>query len=328
MPVLIKLKSALSEFSALQGLRAVRFDEWNREADEALRHLPEPEMLPHELFRGLMSLRDGAQKSIVIVKEGDEPVAVVGLKQRWGRWEPVTQWIVPGALFPVRDGYLSRVLAMLGTKVKVGWWRWTIPPPADVWIKNVVPTATHGMKCSDEFEQYWRNSSLLKNIRNYRRRCEGFTFKVNSPGTREWTLQNWEARWRTEGDAMTPGFPDRMFAAEFFAARGLYHSLALFDGEQQIAGATLLAHGRSVVGQVNYRDTRYDTSGVTTRVLEWAFFWARDMGFEDIDLGGSFDYKERWAPAYGMKYEFDVSPRLVALKEKVTGIGKTRRQSS
>jgi hypothetical protein len=32
------------------------------------------------------------------------------------------------------------------------------------------------------------------------------------------------------------------------------------------------------------------------------------MGFYKIDLGGSFDYKKRWAPQDGQKWKFSICP--------------------
>ena len=44
---------------------------------------------------------------------------MAGLRNRWDNWEPVAQWIVPGVLFPVKEGYIFRVLAALEHEIRV-----------------------------------------------------------------------------------------------------------------------------------------------------------------------------------------------------------------
>ena len=106
--------------AAAQGLCVKVFDDWQPELDEALMGLPENELLPHELFRSLMRMADPKSRRIRLVTERGVPVAVAGLRNRWGFWEPVAQWIVPGMLFPVKEGYMSRVLAALDLEIQVG----------------------------------------------------------------------------------------------------------------------------------------------------------------------------------------------------------------
>ena len=106
--------------AAAQGLRVKVFPDWRRELDEALISLPEHKLLPHELFRSLMRMADPKKRQIRLVMEHGEPVALAGLRNRWDGWEPVAQWIVPGVLFPVKEGYMSRVLAALDLEIQVG----------------------------------------------------------------------------------------------------------------------------------------------------------------------------------------------------------------
>ena len=314
MPLISQLRSLISELIASQGLKVTCFDRWTPELDEVLQCLPETGTLPHELFRLLMKMPDSGKKQLFLVTDRGEPVALVGLRNRWGGWEPVTQWIVPGVLFPVKDEYLARVLAALRFNIRVAWWRWKIPPPRACWIRNVVSTPTYGSRCAGDFEHYWRQSDFFKNIRLYRNRCRSFALKVNFPGSREWTIKNWEMRWRRQGMSEMPDLAERLAASEYLEKKGLYHTLSLLDGVEPVAGITFMIHQNTAVAHVNYRDPRYDRQGVMTRLMDLSFYWAREMGFEEIDLGGSFDYKEKWAPANGEKWEFDVAPAYLLIK--------------
>ena len=155
-----------ARIASRQGLKTKYFDDWRPELDEALHSLPEEEILPHELFISLMKASGPVKKKIILVTESGIPVAVVGLKHRWGYWEPVTQWIVPGVLFPVKEGYVYRVLPALGMEVKIALWRWETMPPRMRWMKDFVSSPTHGMRCSEDFETHWRKIvNFLKNIK-------------------------------------------------------------------------------------------------------------------------------------------------------------------
>ena len=93
-----------SRLAARQGLTTKFFDDWQPEFDGILEALPETEMLSHELFRALMTSTNSSPKMIILVTENTtNPVALVGLKNRGEVWEPVTHWLVPGVLFPIKD---------------------------------------------------------------------------------------------------------------------------------------------------------------------------------------------------------------------------------
>ena len=116
--------------AARLGLQVRVFGSWEARLDAVLRVLPESETCPHDLFRLLLQNPSAVPKRIVLVSERGEPVALVGLRYRLGYWEPVTQWLVPGMVFPVRAGYLARALAAVAPILHVAWWRWTFAPLA------------------------------------------------------------------------------------------------------------------------------------------------------------------------------------------------------
>jgi hypothetical protein len=319
-----------------QGLRTKLYNEWSPELDEALAALPEAELLSHELFRDLMSMSDPERRRILLVTERDRPVAVAGLRNRWGRWEPVTQWIIPGVLFPALEGYLDRVLPALGLEVYVAWWRWDGPPLQTRWIRELRSEPTYGACCREDYEAFWGKSSLLRNVRNIRNRCERFEIKVDLPGATEWTISSWGAKWCPEGHSERPDLAERLLAASYLEERGLCHTLSIHDQERMLAAMTFVIHQNDAVALYNYRDPMYDKQGVMTRLMDFGFSWARDMGLDSVDIGGSFDYKNKWAPPLGAKCTFTVLPTNLLLERRayqliraVSAIGnKSKRQSS
>lgn len=294
-----------------QGLNIKFFDCWRPEFEDVLKVLPEEEICPHELFALLCRNPASAAKRIVLIEEQGEPIALACLRREGYHWVPVTHYIVPGFLFPAKDGYIEKAIAAIGLDVRIAWWRWEKPPPKNPFIRDVISAPTHGMLCSEDFEVYWRSVGHFKNIRKYRNRCQDFDLKVNVPGMTEWTIKNWELRWRSPEQHELPGTEDRLLVAEYLEKRGQFYSLCLFDHDKPAASATIIIHRKDAVAYVNYRDNHYDWNGAMSRLIELIFHWSKDMGFENIDIGGSFDYKDRWAPEHGTKWEFRVCPDFI-----------------
>lgn len=91
----------LRESAAIaQGLRIKIYEDWRPELDEILETLPEQDIFPHELFSLLMKSPNPGRKEIILVTERGDPIALAGVRDRWGYWEPVTHMIAPGVLFP------------------------------------------------------------------------------------------------------------------------------------------------------------------------------------------------------------------------------------
>ncbi len=102
-----------------RGLHVEWFDHWYDVLDNALRELPEMENCPHDLFRLTMQSPSSTRKRTALVVDGARPVAVVGLRQEGKYWVPVMQDVIPGAIAPARDGYLSRSLRALRVDVRI-----------------------------------------------------------------------------------------------------------------------------------------------------------------------------------------------------------------
>ena len=316
----------LRESAAItQGLRIKIYDDWQPEMDEFLENLPEQDIFPHELFRLLMKLPD--RKQIIGVTERGEPVALAGVRKRWDHWAPVTYWMVPGVLFPVKEGYLGRVLPALGLHLHVQWWRWPEPPPMTRWMRQVESFTEYGMSCSEDFEAHWRKSNLSKSIRRTRNRCRGFELKVNPANSAEWIIKNSGQKWSgAQAGRQDWDLTRRLMAAEYLQKRGGHYSLLLLDRDEPVAGNTFIIHRNEALFHINYRNPEYDWHGGMNRLMEMAFWWARDMGFNGISLGGMHDYKKNWAPERGQYIEFNVYPDIMLVGDRVSKLlGTVRR---
>lgn len=316
-------KEAVNQFlaaraAASQGLRLEFFEGWHPKLGEALSSLPESPVCPHELYRLLIQNPGPDAKRTILVQEGGEVIAVAGFRRRAGHWEPLTQWLVPGFIFPVKDGCIGKVLGALGLNLRVGWWRWETPPPVIAGVRDIVESPTYGMDCSEDFEAYWRTTSHFKNMRHIRRKCSGFALRVDAPGMVEWTVRNWAAKWCCQGMGEFPDLEDRLCVAGYLEERGLCHALSLHDGDEPVAAATLLLHRNDAVAYVNYRNQNYDSYGVMTRLADLCFAWAKETKCAKIDLGGGFDYKRKWAPENAKKWELSVCPQFIMLEKRAS----------
>lgn len=292
--------------------------EWpddRRTVEDALSELPESADWPG-LFDVLLEAR-GAEKRVALVLDHDGPMAVVLLRSTGHHtWEPATQWIVPGFLFPVRPGCTQTVLEALQLSVEVGWWRCPEPPPSGSRVQNFRQRQKHELSCATDFDTYWKQSGHLHTVQQAQRRCKDFVLKIDPEDGAEWTIRNCEQKWRSDPEIPEPRLEDRIAAAKFLEQSGRHHTHVLFDGDTAIAGLTHLAHRDCVVAHMTYRRPEYESKKVGTFIYEAVFQWAARSGYRTVDIGGGFKYKNRWAPPNGYIYEFTVAPaeRYGALK--------------
>jgi hypothetical protein len=303
-----------AQYAGIQGLKAYFFDTWQPVLDEALHSLPETDLLPHDLFRLLMTESNPETKQTIMMTERGVPVALVGLRHREGYWEPVTQWIVPGVPFLVKADYLESVIAAIPFHVSIAWWRLHTSPPEIKKICYSKTSPTYKMLCSEDFELYWKSSGHLNTVKRMRNRCRDFEFEINPAGASEWVIRNWGNQWN-----ISPGeLQDRIITAGYLEKTGLHFTLILKDKQTWIAGDTFLSHNNEAVWQVSYRHPDYDSYGVGTRLMDLSFQWASKEGFQKIDLGGDHEYKLRWAPIDGEKHVFTICPGYIMVAKRVS----------
>jgi hypothetical protein len=305
------------------GLKVHWFDNWHASLDEALNTLPELDACPHELFRLLIQNSGPSRKRIALITEHGTPVSVVGLRQK-GRfsWEPVMQWIVPGEPFPSKSGYSMRAMEALNMEVWVAWWRVENPPPSSLLVRYLESTPTYRMHASDNLEDYWRETGQFKTIRRIRNRCKDLTLFFNKPGYAEWTIRNWEAKWRQMGVMPDPSLADRILAANYLEASKRYYTFTLFDGEIPAGAATMMAHRNDLVAGVLYYEPQYRKLGIGNRLIDIFFSFGVENGFETIDIGGGHEYKKNWAPQSGQRWWFHICPEPLYRIREVVKSGK------
>ena len=300
------------------------FDCWKEELDKALYALPEMEGCPHKLYRLLLQNRVQGRKRIALVSELGTPVALAGLKYRARTrdWVPVTHYLLPAAVFPVREGSLIPVLEAFGLDIWISWWGFEGTPPGDR-LRELERTPTYKLALAGNFEQFWRGANdQMKDVRRARNKCKGFRLEVNLQGSTEWTLQNWHKKWHGGDSPCDSNLDDRLLVARYLEDQGRYYTLTLLDGEIVTAGISLVSHRKEVIGLYSYRKPEYDRNWVGQRLLDLSFHWAAESGFEKLDLGGDYaDHKARWAPEDGEKYALRVCPsRIFIAKDIATRI--------
>jgi hypothetical protein len=284
------------------------FAQWNPEIGEALEMLPAMDEYPHELYRELLQTPCPVEKRFALVTEHRRPVSVVGLRRRGRSWEPIPQWILPGAIFPYQPGYLMPSLEAIGQDVWVGWWRWDREPPESPMIRSRDSQEVYRFDLSENIEEYWRKTGQFKTVRLRRNRCKDFQILINQPGALEWTIRNWGEKWCPKSESELPDLQDRLAAAIYLQHHDRCFVFTMLDHDLPVAGNCVMIHHKDVVALVNYRDSKYDWNGVSERLIDFSFCWAQTSGYKIFDIGGDHHYKSKWAPAGGQKWTFNICP--------------------
>jgi Acetyltransferase (GNAT) domain len=282
------------------------FDGWNGQMEAALAAMPELPNCPHELYRRLLSEPSSVARRWAIVYERGEPVAVVGLRKKGKRWEPICQGVCPGAYIAAKPGYLVPALKAMRLPTIVQYWEDEPVPPG---ARNVISYTSHRISCIDgEAEATWKQSGMWKGIRNIRQRCKALTVELDQPGADQWVLHEWAGKWADHpwDDVVT--LDSMLLAVETWRKGGQLHTFRLMDGETPAAGLICLAAGPRLVALTIYRDAQYDWHGAGIRILDVAFQWGREAGLQEFDLGGGAGFKERLAPAACTIWEFEFLP--------------------
>jgi hypothetical protein len=300
-----------SRLAPSHGLYVEWHEKWNSKLGESLQSLPEMEDCSHELYRLLLQNPGPNAKPIALLTEKKDPVALVGLRQEGFHWVLVSQWLLPGVLFPVKPGYFVRAIEALGLELSIGWWRHKMPPPQGKTIRQVEPTPTYQLKLSDDLEQFWRRTKFMKTLRQARNRCQNFSFHINPPGALDWTVRNWHETWFDTSLESTGSSLDRLAVAQYLEAQGKHYTFSLTDEGKIISGATVFVQGNDLVAGVSCRDREYDRYGVGDDLLHRLFIWAADSRYDIFDLGGGHKYKKNWAPLGGHRWMVKFSPSFL-----------------
>ncbi|TPI81974.1 GNAT family N-acetyltransferase [Mesorhizobium sp. B2-8-9] len=301
--------------------RVTWFRQWNTDLDDALSRLPESDACPHKLFQLLATGSTGNRKLIALVHDKGAPVAIAALRRTQdARWVPVTHYVVPGFVLPSQPGRLLDAVASLGVTVDLGFWRSEREPPSHEAIRLLWSEPSFGMETSDDFEAYWRKTGKLYAIRGARKKCSGFSLAMNQPGAARTIIMEWGKAWGVDKGELA----DRITAAEYLEREGRHISLMLRDGDRQVGGANCFIHNNALVAGVYFRSREYEKQDIGTYILYLTFEVAQKLNLESVDLGGGHAYKQRFAPARGVKYETRVCGNVVRYQFD-RALGKLRR---
>jgi GNAT superfamily N-acetyltransferase len=286
------------------GLKIRWFNEWTAVLGRALEQLPESTECPHELFVAIMQNPSRARKSIALVTEGDQPVAVIGLRSTgFGRWDIIGGGgVSPRFLAHAVDGYLFPALSALGVNVHIS--TQTEQPP-EQWVRQVVAHPVFRIALSSDYEAYWRESGQWSGVREARKRTKDLVTEIDGPGAAEWTIRNWAAHWHSRA---TTSEDDLVLAAEYYRRIGRFHTIRLLDGVEPVSGHNFFVEGSGLLFVSTFTRPEYRQQRAGVRAQDAAFEWGARMGFQHMDLGVGHEYKRRWAPASDIRWSFDVRP--------------------
>jgi hypothetical protein len=292
------------------------FEKWEKVHDEAMKNIPACSHWPNELLQILFDASIGTHKKIALITQNEVPIAMVVLRaQDRFYYEPIANsFTIPGFLFLGKSELASSVLLSLQLPLRISWWRMSQDPPSETLrvVRKSQSVQHYIMNLNEDFEDYWRSAGHFNTIRRMRKRCQKFTFSVDPNNFKEgclyWIMNNWGKKWKVPQENLA----NRILSAKYLELLKLHHCLVLFDGDRPVAGHTFLVHNGDLVWLVTHRDESYEHFGVGTRLMDLSFHWAKEAGFNKIDLGTTQSYKSRWAPISKQNWtKLEVCPEIV-----------------
>jgi len=293
----------------MERIRTRLFDRWTAPLDTAWGLLPDHPYWPKTLYRRLIEAPTNANRRFVLWERQSEPVGLVALVKESSSlsWQPVTQWILPGFLGLGEPALLESLCLNLVFPTRFGWWRMPHLPVAGGRVRKVTTEPTYRLPCSMDFDRFWSQSGLMSDLRRAARRARHLELRCNAPGAARWIIINSERQWREPHRPVAEGLQRSLAAADFLSEQHRLVVHTLQDGDRFVAGDIGLIHGDSLVGTQTFLDREYRKIGAGNLTFEATFRWAKREGLREVDLGGGFEYKRRWAPQEGSKARVLVS---------------------
>lgn len=293
-----------------------RFSEWNATLDEALGQLPEPEGCTREFYRELV-LPTSVAKQHALVTDNDGPLAVVSVRRRGRRWEPVAYQCLPGVVAPARSlPDLGRSMHRLGADVLV-----EAGLSADMALADPTvfyPYEVRQIDLTGDYEAYWKSKGLHKNTKRAAKRCAEMDIHVDRDGGIARAVEMWRMAWADDPtqEAVAAMDRERFWTAlhnDETSSGPRVLTLELFDGERMVAGTVSFMVDDRLLLQCLARDSEYDRQMVGTRIIEATVEWAVANGCQLVDFGAGDGYKRWWAPHTTKRYGAVFRPPLSSL---------------
>jgi len=301
------------------------FDSWTPELDAALAQLPEVQGCDRDHYR-LLTQPGEFPKRHAFATENGAPSALISLRRRTTYWEPVTYQALPGVIAPASSpAALGRALAALGVEVRVNAGLTADARALSPDVLNEYEICEINLR--SDYEAYWTQHKgwQRRAVQRARNRCADMQTRVDNPDDLQWIISQWREMWRDDPTREVVAAPDRL---RFWPAilggspkesRVGVHTVQLLEGDRRVAGVVLVRTDDKLLFQCSSRDGAYDNLGAGTRVMEAAIAWAAGTGASTFFLGGgsSLDYKEKWAPKNGVRYEAIFRPKLFQYLHKL-----------
>ncbi|HEY7802183.1 MAG TPA: GNAT family N-acetyltransferase [Dehalococcoidia bacterium] len=283
-----------------------RYDAWHSGLDRALAELPEMPSCPHELFRRLALQTSGAEKRFILTLDAGSPVAIAGLRRHHRHWRPMCEEIAPGAVFPAVAGYVVPALKASGLDI---WVSYLDSPPPQAQTRAIHALPRFSMPCGMDYERFWHETGQWGLVKWARRSGRRYTFEVDAPGAAADTIERSIQRWSGTAGSQDAIRADMLIAAAHYGRTGQLKAFRLLHDGTPIAGHNFFVDGGRLLFQSTWHAAEYRKSSPGTRLLDLVMWWARESGYDEVDLGGGHGYKARWAPCAGHLWGFNVSPR-------------------
>ncbi len=302
------------------------FSTWHSDLDAALSELPEMPTCSHDLFRLLMETPSPTTKRTALVIDEGEPIAVIGLRRRKQHWLLITDMVTPFAFAPAAPGRLFDALSALHLYLRIADWNDAVPGGPNTHF--VERRTGYRVPTRVDLDAFWktRGTTNMDTIRKARNRCDRLgkvELEIDAPGAAAWTINNWSAKWSEHPFNLTSATSEILAAANWLAPRGLYRSFRLMIDGEPVAGVNLLDQGDVAHALSSYRDPRYAKSGTGVRLDELVYRWAATSPYSYVDLGCGDDYREKWGEPGGLRSDFVIAPRHLAVARQAVKLARS-----
>ena len=298
----------------LWGMSVVIEDTPTDEFQEALDYLvPEDEPIARFVHRTLAQPTSAPKRNVVVHRRG-EPVLATTLRARHDRWEIATSTVAPTLRIPHRAGCLEPALAAVGLRILIQ--EYFGDAMGDFGRQKLTPFDSYVARLDGfDYEDYWRSTGALYNIRRARKKTGDIAIARDDPSTITWAIDTWEARWRDSSSGEAGAADDLRAVWPTLLKRGRLMTTGLISPQGNHVAATVdLIEGDTLVGLITARDTEYPIAGASVGTLAILASWdgARAAGLATVDIGSYDSYKRRLTPPGRVFYQVEIAPRLVA----------------
>lgn len=302
----------------MKRLRSTWLDRWSPAIESAVQLLPEAELCPRDLHLSLLERNLAAGGRVALVEHAGEPAAVIGLEREGRlRWRTSTSWLVPHFVCAAADDMVLPAIGSLDAEIAVGWWGMPVEPShPTIRETHVKPTSRLAVS---ERESFWRSNKMWHTIVRARNRCASLQLRIDEPSDAEWVVRSWAEKWSTPENPR----PRRTAEAQIEIARrltpaGRYVTLVLHDDGRPLVGATSFIDGEICIAGVLFRDESVGNLPTGVRIIDESFQYAEQAGIRELNLGGGYSYKSKWAPTVGADLDIVLAPTMRHLAYKLT----------